>query len=207
MIAEQTTSYRYWIAEQRPPVTIELTARVEIPGEDEADVTTVLQFEEPLAPRIEEAVRQGLYDGVHGGIAAAGFPLPAQGLTVRVLRLRLDPPDSFTGVGDIRSLGRTVQSVMTEVVASLWSGLRNLALPEKVRQSISTKGDQHLAGLSTRETEVLRLAALGMTSAEVGEELGLAPSTVRSSLSSIYRRLGLSSLYEAREFARSHGLG
>lgn len=207
MIGEQTATYSYRIAERRPPVRIELTARVEIPGEDEADVTTVLQLEEALAPRIEETVRQGLYDGVHGGIAATGFPLPAQGLTVRVLRLRIDPQDSFARAGDIRSLGRTIQSVITEVVASLWSGLRNLELPEKVRQSTSTTGNQHLAGLSTREIAVLRLVTLGMTSAEVGEELGLTPRTVRSSLTSIYRRLGLSSLYEAREFARSYGLG
>ena len=54
---------------------------------------------------------------------------------------------------------------------------------------------------------MLRLVTLGMTSAEVGEELGLAPSTFRASLARIYRRPGLSSLYEAREFARSYGLG
>ena len=62
------------------------------------------------------------------------------------------------------------------------------------------------AGLSTREVDVLRLAARGMTNAEVAEELFISPRTVNWHLGSIYRKLGCSSRTEATRFAVEHGL-
>jgi putative nucleotidyltransferase with HDIG domain len=46
--------------------------------------------------------------------------------------------------------------------------------------------------LSERELEVIRLLASGMAYKQIAAELGLSPSTVRSHLHRIYRRLGVS---------------
>ena len=62
------------------------------------------------------------------------------------------------------------------------------------------------AGLSSREVEVLRLAATGLTNAEVAEKLFVSSRTVDWHMSSIYRKLGLHSRTEATRFAAEHDL-
>ena len=62
------------------------------------------------------------------------------------------------------------------------------------------------AGLSAREVEVLRWVALGLTDAQVAEQLVISPRTVTSHLSSIYNKLGVSSRAAATRFAMEHQL-
>jgi predicted ATPase/DNA-binding CsgD family transcriptional regulator len=62
------------------------------------------------------------------------------------------------------------------------------------------------AGLSSREVEVLRLVAAGLTSAEVAERLFLSPRTVQAHLYRIYNKLGVSSRSAATRFAIEHRL-
>ena len=49
------------------------------------------------------------------------------------------------------------------------------------------------AGLSLRETEVLRLVAGGLTDGEVAERLFVSPRTVHAHLRAVYRKLGVGS--------------
>ena len=60
--------------------------------------------------------------------------------------------------------------------------------------------------LSTREREVLRLVAEGLTDPEVAERLYLSPRTVNHHLSSIYRKLGVPSRAAAAKEASKRGL-
>jgi DNA-binding NarL/FixJ family response regulator len=60
--------------------------------------------------------------------------------------------------------------------------------------------------LTTRELDVLRLVATGMTDAEVAERLFLSRRTVSSHLTSIYSKLGVSSRAAATRFAVEHQL-
>jgi len=63
-------------------------------------------------------------------------------------------------------------------------------------------------GLSVRETEVLRLIALGYTSAEIGSQLHLSRRTIETHRASIHRKLGLSTRAELVHFAlRRHLIG
>jgi predicted ATPase/DNA-binding CsgD family transcriptional regulator len=62
------------------------------------------------------------------------------------------------------------------------------------------------AGLTVREVEVLRLVASGMSSARVAEVLFVSPRTVDTHLTSIYRKLGVSSRAGATRFALEYGL-
>jgi predicted ATPase/DNA-binding CsgD family transcriptional regulator len=64
----------------------------------------------------------------------------------------------------------------------------------------------HSAGLSERESEVLRLVAKGLTNAGVARELYISPRTVDRHLSSVYRKLGVGSRTAAARFAAENGL-
>ncbi len=55
--------------------------------------------------------------------------------------------------------------------------------------------------LTKRETEVLRLVAIGWTNARIAEHLFVSRRTVDQHLVSIYRRLGVSSRTAATRFA------
>lgn len=61
-------------------------------------------------------------------------------------------------------------------------------------------------GLSAREVEVLRLIALGHTSAEVAGKLHLSPRTVETHRARINRKLGLTKRAELVRYALRCGL-
>jgi two-component system, NarL family, response regulator NreC len=60
--------------------------------------------------------------------------------------------------------------------------------------------------LSPRETEVLKLMALGHTNREIGEQLSLSVRTVETHRSHIQQKLGLSSRPELTRYALANGL-
>jgi two-component system response regulator NreC len=71
---------------------------------------------------------------------------------------------------------------------------------EAVRHAVS--GD----GLTPRETEVLRLIALGYTSREIGDRLHLSRRTVEGHRAHIYSKLGLSTRAQLVQFALARRL-
>lgn len=62
------------------------------------------------------------------------------------------------------------------------------------------------AGLSARETEVLRLVAAGLTNAQIAEQLVISPRTVDAHLTSIYSKIGVKSRTAATRYAFEHHL-
>jgi DNA-binding NarL/FixJ family response regulator len=74
------------------------------------------------------------------------------------------------------------------------------------RVTTETQADEYPAGLTSREVDVLRLVALGLSDSDVAGRLVLSPRTVNAHLRSIYRKLGVSSRAAAGEFARGNGL-
>jgi two-component system response regulator NreC len=92
----------------------------------------------------------------------------------------------------VRAAARGEEYVSPHVAASL----------DAVRRAV--EGD----GLSPRETEVLRLIALGNTSAEVAAKLHLSRRTVETHRSRVFRKLGLRTRAELVQFAlRRHLIG
>lgn len=79
--------------------------------------------------------------------------------------------------------------------------IRKLQLVPTPKPSIGSS-----AGLTTREMEVLRLVADGLTDARVAEQLVISPRTVNWHLSVIYSKLGVSSRSAATRFALEHKL-
>jgi two-component system response regulator NreC len=66
----------------------------------------------------------------------------------------------------------------------------------------ATNGD----GLTERETEIVRLIALGHTSAEIAVQLHLSRRTVETHRTRIHRKLGFKSRAEVVQFALQRGL-
>jgi DNA-binding CsgD family transcriptional regulator len=62
------------------------------------------------------------------------------------------------------------------------------------------------ARLSPRETQILRLAALGQTSKEMAADLDIRERTVNWHLSKVFRKLGVESRTEAVVLALERGL-
>jgi DNA-binding NarL/FixJ family response regulator len=60
--------------------------------------------------------------------------------------------------------------------------------------------------LTAREVEVLRLAARGLTDAEIATQLVLSPRTVQVHLRSIYSKLGITTRSAATRYAIQHHL-
>lgn len=59
--------------------------------------------------------------------------------------------------------------------------------------------------LTRRQFDVVRLAAAGMTNAEIARELGIGPESVKTHLSVAYKKLGVRNRIEAVNKARSSG--
>ena len=68
--------------------------------------------------------------------------------------------------------------------------------PSKVGQKVS-----YPLGLTSREMDVLRLLAQGLTDAAIAERLGIRYRTVSTHLTSIYNKLGVNSRVTAVRFA------
>ena len=60
--------------------------------------------------------------------------------------------------------------------------------------------------LTKREFEVLRLVTVGLTSAQIAQQLVISSTTVNSYLSSIYSKLGVSSRLGAMRYAMDNHL-
>jgi NarL family two-component system response regulator LiaR len=81
------------------------------------------------------------------------------------------------------------------------------ALLQRVReQSVEDDQPEELLTLSARETEILRLVALGRDNTEIAQELYLSPSTVKNHVSSILEKLGVESRVQAAVRAARAGI-
>jgi HD-GYP domain-containing protein (c-di-GMP phosphodiesterase class II) len=65
---------------------------------------------------------------------------------------------------------------------------------------------EHVAGLTARELEVLRLLARGRTIKEIASDLVITPKTADSHVQHVYRKIGVSTRAAATVFAMRHDL-
>lgn len=68
------------------------------------------------------------------------------------------------------------------------------------------KTDELAEPLSEREKEILKIVAVGYTSAEIGERLNISCMTVNTHIKNIYRKLHVRTRAQAVSFAAHHGL-
>ncbi|GHO66749.1 hypothetical protein KSC_056410 [Ktedonobacter sp. SOSP1-52] len=84
--------------------------------------------------------------------------------------------------------------------------LSSTSIPNNEESHTATPNSTVLAGLTTREIEVLRLLATGMTSAQIAEKLVISILTVNTHVRSIYSKLGVTSRSAATRYALEHKL-
>jgi DNA-binding NarL/FixJ family response regulator len=77
-----------------------------------------------------------------------------------------------------------------------------IGLPEKQVADDAAKK----AGLTERETSILKALARGLSNDAIGKELWVAEQTVKFHLTNIYRKLGVSNRTEATRYAYEHRL-
>lgn len=94
---------------------------------------------------------------------------------------------------------------LIEAVRAAAKGERYLS-PAVAAGLKSEAGGGEQAVLSPRETEVLKLMALGHTNREISEQLSLSVRTVETHRAHIQQKLGLSSRPELTRYALAHGL-
>ena len=70
----------------------------------------------------------------------------------------------------------------------------------------SAAAGEYPARLTAREVDVLRLVAVGLSDAEVAEQLVVSVRTVNAHLRSIYRKVGVHSRAAAGRFAEENDL-
>ena len=93
---------------------------------------------------------------------------------------------------------------LIEAVRAAAIGERHLA--PAVAAGLGKEADAGGPALSPRETEVLKLMALGHTNREIGEQLSLSVRTVETHRAHIQQKLGLSSRPDLTRYALANGL-
>jgi len=124
---------------------------------------------------------------------------PAE-LTLRASVTRLNEPEiSETGFVLLLCDVTAERRISVELSEAIGRRLLSLAAGDT-----PTKAAQ---GLTAQELRILSLVGHGRANNEIGAEIGVTTSTVRSHLKSIYRKLGLESRAEAVSFAVRNQLG
>ena len=112
-------------------------------------------------------------------------------------------------------IGITFDRKVTELVQAVRNvvaGRRYLSAPltERAIEAYVYKAQTHASGpyesLTTREREVLHLAAEGATSAQIAERLSLSPRTVEAHRASLMRKLGLRTQADLTRYAIERGI-
>ncbi|HEX6557264.1 MAG TPA: protein kinase [Ktedonobacteraceae bacterium] len=84
----------------------------------------------------------------------------------------------------------------------------NTSVPTARQEPAPTPGAPDIPPqpLTTREVEVLRLVAMGMSNNQIAEQLVVSPNTVNAHVQSIYRKIDINSRSAATRFALEHQL-
>jgi DNA-binding NarL/FixJ family response regulator len=201
----------------RSGVRAELGSRVEVIGEAE-DVAPAIELIEKLQPDVV------LLD-VHlpgGGGHAVITEVKKEHPDVKFLALSAsDAPEDVIGVIRAGARGYVTKTISTDDLADairrvadgdavfshrlagfVLDAFASAPSPEDVKPSFDPELDQ----LTTREREVLRLIAQGYTYKEIARELFISGKTVESHVSSVLRKLQLSSRHQLTRWATERRL-
>jgi two-component system, NarL family, nitrate/nitrite response regulator NarL len=101
----------------------------------------------------------------------------------------------FTRDGSLELLRKCILTVVRGQVWASTAELRSV-LAAFSRSSTSRLRPEDLEGLTTREREVVQLAANGIRNQEIARQLGISQHTVKNYLFSTFKKLGISSRVE-----------
>jgi DNA-binding NarL/FixJ family response regulator len=193
---------------------LEAQPDVEVVGEAENGAEAVALAERRAPDVILMDIRMPVLDGVE-----ATRRLVASGSPARILVLTTFELDEYVHAS-IRAgasgflLKDVTPAKLLEAIRIVAAGDALLApsvtrrLLERFASTLPRRdvSSEALAGLTARETEVLRLLAGGLSNAEIAAELVVSEATVKTHISSLLRKLGLRDRVQAVILAYETGL-
>jgi DNA-binding NarL/FixJ family response regulator len=193
---------------------LEARPDVEVVGEAENGAEAVALAERRAPDVILMDIRMPVLDGVD-----ATRRLVADGSPARILVLTTFDLDEYVHAA-IRAgasgflLKDVTPAKLLEAIRIVAAGDALLApsvtrrLLERFATTLPQRdvSSEALAGLTARETEVLRLLAGGLSNAEIATELVVSEATVKTHISSVLRKLGLRDRVQAVILAYETGL-
>ncbi len=102
--------------------------------------------------------------------------------------------------------GRTMTPDQALTAQGPTLGSSSSSTGERTTAPLATSTVTYPDGLTSREVEVLRLVAQGLTDLQIAEQLIISPRTVNSHLTSIYGKIGVSTRSAATRYAMEHHL-
>lgn len=178
------------------------------------------QFEVVAEARVGSQVLP-LVSQTHPDLALLDLRMPEMDGLACLDRIRKEHPKVKVVILSVSTDPEVVQTVLNHGAAAyvvksvnpidLSSALRQalegtvfsaVGLPEKTAQQDAVKA----AGLTDRETTILKALARGLSNEAIGKELWVAEQTVKFHLTNIYRKLNLANRTEAARYAYQHGL-
>jgi DNA-binding CsgD family transcriptional regulator/tetratricopeptide (TPR) repeat protein len=161
-------------------------------------------------------------EGLAGGAAAIGQPLPAARLlgAAAALRTALGAPLPPSERSWYEAALATLQSSADAgTIGVAWEAGAALPLDQVIAEALApdvesasvpdrdaTCNDGADRGLTPRELEILRLLAEGSSNREIADHLFISPKTAGVHVSNILQKLGVSSRAAAVSYAHRHGL-
>jgi DNA-binding NarL/FixJ family response regulator len=193
-------------------VRAELGSRVEIVGEagNVADAVPVIREHDPDVVLLDVHLPDGSGDAIINAVAA-------ERPGVRFLALSVsDAPEDVIAVIRAGARGYVTKTISAEELAA---AIERVAAGDAVfsprlagfvldafRSGERVGGDAELEELTPREREVLQLIARGYMYKEIAARLSLSVKTVESHVSSVLRKLQLSTRHELTRWATEHRL-
>jgi HD-GYP domain-containing protein (c-di-GMP phosphodiesterase class II) len=165
----------------------------------------MLQQSEALAPLAAIAVQH------RERLDGSGYPKGLSGAAITRPARILGAVDAYRSMREPRPHrpALTAEQAATELRADVRAGkLDAEAVAAVLAAAGHTVGRRQdwPAGLTTREVDVLRLVARGLSSKQIATQLVISPKTARNHIEHIYTKIDASSRVAASLFATEHGL-
>jgi DNA-binding CsgD family transcriptional regulator len=165
----------------------------------------MLSFSPPLAPLGDVAVQH------HERLDGSGYPRRLSGEAVSPMARILAAADVYAAVTAPRpqraamSTADAASELMREVTGGRLDGDAARAVLRAAGQQVGRRWEWP-ASLTSREIEILRLLARGMSNKEIAAVLVISPKTAGTHIEHIYGKIHASNRAQASVFALKHGL-
>lgn len=165
----------------------------------------MLAFSPGLAPLAAIAAQH------HERLDGSGYPRGARGGALTAAGRILGVADMYQARREMRPHrpARTADEAAAEVRAEVRAGRLDGDAVDAVLRAAGHRVSRRRAwpvGLTTREVEVLRLVAHGLSHKEIAEQLVISPKTVSNHVERVYTKTGVTNRAMAGLFAVRHGL-
>jgi HD-GYP domain-containing protein (c-di-GMP phosphodiesterase class II) len=147
----------------------------------------------------------------HERLDGSGYPRGLAGSAITPGGRILAAADTYRALLEIRPHRRArtpeeaASTLRAEVAAGRLDGGAANAVLSAAGHTV-TQRREWPAGLTTREVDVLKLVARGLTTREIADELVITPKTAGNHIEHIYTKIGVSNRARASLFAVQHGL-